>query len=91
MKKQFCPTCEALTCKSCRGKRCNCEPQEMEIAVYCNCRMDIHEFLRMKFELLNNNPEEKRKAHENSIKNVRAWIKKLNDKKEKEEEHDEEE
>jgi hypothetical protein len=81
----------APACKSCRGKRCNCEPQEMEIAVYCNCRMDIHEFLRMKFLEFNRNPEAKRKAHENSIKNIEAWIKELNDKKAKEEEHDEEE
>jgi len=70
----FCPTCKALGCPQCKGKLCECEPGNMEIAVYCSC--PNVEFLRFMRKQLNLPVSLKDKKHRESLKNMREWAKK---------------
>jgi len=75
MKMPTCPTCNTVGCPTCSGKLCECEPGNMEIAIYCNCsNVDILRFMRRK---LNLPPSEKERIHKESKKNMENWLKKM--------------
>ena len=67
-----CPNCFTPTCRTCGGRRCECGPRKMEIAIYCNCRpANILEFMRRKLDLPQS---EKDRIREQSKKNLKEWL-----------------
>ena len=75
MKKFSCPTCNTRCCHTCSGRRCDCEPGNMEIAIYCNCPpTNILDFMRKQLDLP---PHERKRKHIESNKNLKRWLKNL--------------
>ena len=75
MKEFSCPTCGTHCCPTCNGRRCDCEPGNMEIAIYCNCPpTNILDFMRKQLDLP---PHERKRKHLESKKNLKKWLKNL--------------
>ena len=75
MKKFSCPGCGTRCCHICIGRQCDCEPEDMEIAIYCNCApTNLLKFMRKRLDLA---PHERKRMYIESKKYLKGWLKNL--------------